>query len=442
MKEKKFKWRFLIISLLLVAAVFMAVFWDYFIIRIAPKAVLTSALSEVFSQLETRFQDDPLLFLIKSIAPDGKYTADVQLETANALLGTVAYDMTVQTDSSTNRFFADGIASTPQKELDLSLYLDEDFLAVSSGDLVKGNYYGITYDTFAEDLRSIPLLSLFVSDTVLAQWNDSVKSIQEYMCSGRTVPEIPEISKDDFEALLLGLLALPCETRDDSVMIDGVFLDCQTISYSISMKEINTLFVDSLYTEDSVAEVTFYLHEKALVMAGLNFTAGGRSVQYGITLGTNPAEDTLTLQRITQSSDEYDDLMIAVAANESSEGHYAETWSFTNNNSETSTYSFCWEQSSGTMSLIVNDAQEPILLNLTETEDGFCLETEDVTGLIDVQKQNKQNATTANAPIACVMTVRKGSEIITPGYKNLDEWSLEDFLTLMSGVGSVIGIVK
>ena len=437
LKETKFKWWFLIMPLLLTAVVLMGAFWDYIIIRIAPKAVLTCALSEVFSQLEYRFRDDPLLFLIKSIDPEGKYTADVKLETTNELLGTVTYDMSVQTDASTNRLFAEGTAATSQKELDLSLYLDDNFAAVSSADLVEGNYYGITYDTFAEDLRSIPLLSMFISDAVLAQWSDSVKSIQEHM---RTDYTVSEISEDNLKTFILGVLLLPCEIKSDSVSVGSEILDCQIISYSVSGEEVDTMLAGTLYAENPAIKVTFYLYQNALVMIKLECDAGVHSALYSLKLGINPAEDVLVLH-IRHDAGEYDDLQITVTAKENSEERYAETWHYIKDMGETThTYAFDWEKSGGAMELTVNDAREPILLNLTEAENGFRLETDDLNGLIEILKQDGQNTAAANDPIACVMTVSKGSEIITPRYKNLDVWSMEDFLGLLSGIGSLIGI--
>ena len=37
------------------------------------------------------------------------------------------------------------------------------------------------------------------------------------------------------------------------------------------------------------------------------------------------------------------------------------------------------------------------------------------------------------------MTVRKGSAITTPKYKNLDEWSLDDLLVLLGSIGGLLG---
>ena len=36
------------------------------------------------------------------------------------------------------------------------------------------------------------------------------------------------------------------------------------------------------------------------------------------------------------------------------------------------------------------------------------------------------------------MTVRKGSAITTPKYKNLDEWSLDDLLVLLGSIGGLL----
>jgi len=36
--------------------------------------------------------------------------------------------------------------------------------------------------------------------------------------------------------------------------------------------------------------------------------------------------------------------------------------------------------------------------------------------------------------------VAKGSGFDTPGYKNLDQWSLQDLLALLGGIGGLLGL--
>ena len=179
MEKRKHRWWILLFPVLLAVVILIAVFWDTVSVYIAPKAVLSAALKNAYSQLETRFSDDPLLILAGTLEPASRYTADAQVCVENALLGNVEYDVQLRTDGGLHQLCVDGTAVTSDKQLDLAWYMDPEFMAVSSDGLVGGNYYGITYDTFAKDIRSIPLISFFISDKMISQWDVAIQTIRE-----------------------------------------------------------------------------------------------------------------------------------------------------------------------------------------------------------------------------------------------------------------------
>lgn len=135
MERKRCKWWIFPIILILLAVIVATVFWDILAIYIAPKTVLREALVTVYSQLQQRFDGNPLFFSLNAIDPEGKQTVTVQLDTVNELIGDVCYNMTVQTDA--HKLLAEGIASTSAQDLDLSVYMDTEFIAVSSMDLIQ-----------------------------------------------------------------------------------------------------------------------------------------------------------------------------------------------------------------------------------------------------------------------------------------------------------------
>ena len=75
--------------------------------------------------------------------------------------------------------------------------------------------------------------------------------------------------------------------------------------------------------------------------------------------------------------------------------------------------------------------REAISLNLSEAESGFRVMTQDFGKLMGWSGDKTYD---------CTMTIRKGSEISIPEYKNLDQWSLDDLKVLLGGIGSLIGI--
>lgn len=442
MEKRKFRWWLLTVPVLLILGILAAVFRDAIFIWVAPKMVLTSALTKVFSQLEERFRDDPLLILARSVDPEGKYTADMELEMEKEILGKVSYDMTVQADGAAHQLFAGGVAKTADRTLDLSLYMDAGFMAVSSEELVRGNYYGITYDTFAADLRKIPLLNLMVSDGLLAQWDASVQDIRERMNRTYALPELPEISQEDMRQLLLGVAAMPCEVEKCSVMLDGEAVACHKLEYRASGKQVGEFLsevTNGAYSEDTAAVVSFYLYRNTVIKLMVACESGESTLSYSLILGLNPGEDALTLQGIRTGNGKSDEFLTTVTT-QHGEDSYAETWNIyraSDGAGSRISVSYDWNPTSGEM--VLKSGDSTVSLNLTETENGFRLVTDDLARLMQIAMQNVQTST-KDTEIQCIMTVTKGAEITKPVYKNLDQWSLEDFLVLLGGVGSLLGI--
>lgn len=440
MDRKKHRWWMLLIPALVIILMVTIKFRDAIFIRLAPKAVLTSALTEVYAQLESRFADDPLLILFHSVDGDGKYTADAKLDTMNEYLGSVSYDMVIQTDASSHRLLAEGMASTSDKQLELSLYMDADVMAISSASLLGSNYYGITYETFAEDIRNIPLLSFFVSDHTLSQWDASVNNIQEQMNRSCTLFQLPDISKEDMQKVTVGLLALPCEVENITISIDSVCLDCQAVTYNLGGDQVDAFLSNTSLSENASISVTFYLYKNDLVKIQLNCASASNSVMYGLTLGQNPAEDILCLQKSQKSDEDNSDFRLSVETQRSQEG-YKQVWdscSFENQRKEERSLSYNWIPENGLLELQPSDTAEPIELILSEAENGFQIETEHFSQLMAFLSQSNQEK--RGETISGTVTIAKGSQITTPAYKNLDQWSMEDLLTLLSGIGSLVGI--
>lgn len=431
-----------VIGILIFAIIilFAFLFWDAILIRVAPKAVLSTALTDVFAQLEARFQNDPLWIILNTIDPEGAYTADVVLKTDTEQLGPVTYDMILQTDTKNHRFLADGTVSMHEKQLDLSLYLDTEFMAVSSDDLSVGNYYGITYESFLDDIRSIPLLGYFISDSILSQWDASVQNIRTTISKNYTAYQVPKISREDMNKMILGLLTLPCEVENRAVPVDSIVLDCQAVTYRFNSDQMKGLPMDMPFAENAAVQVIFYLHKNTLVKAQLCCTTDNDSTMYGLTLGMNPSEGILRFQRIQQSDGKYDDCLL-FSETHRSDDIYTQTWNFCRSTGEQTaqiTLNYNWEPTSGKLDLRYNGAAEPIQFVLIGTESGFQIQTEHFSELIPLIIQDEQIGNLR--PISGIMNVAKGARIAPPDYKNLDQWSIEDLFTLLTGVGTLFGI--
>lgn len=443
MKQNKREWWKIAIPIVLVLMTLMGGLWFVGSRVVTPKA-LTSALSKAFAQLDARFHGDPLKILAKTVDAEGKYTADIKLEKDQELLGRVTYDMTVQTDGSSHRILASGNAATGASAMDLSFYLDDRFMAVSSEDLVEGKYYGITYDTFTSDLQEIPLLRMMVSDSLMEQWNSGVQNIRKQMSRTYAMPQIPELSTEDLQKLLLGIAAMRCEKGRESLSLGNTAVDCQRLDYRLNGKEVDALLAaltDGAYGENAAVTVSFYLYQESLVRLKLHCEEGVSTLDYSLYLGMDPGSEPLTFQGIENQDGDRTEFVLGVAT-EQREGRYAETWNLHQSSGKerkTESFSFEWEPDTGHMVLNLNGSDDPITLNFSETENGFRLETNDFSRLMRAVTQDPEPAG-AEKKVSCSMTVAKGSDIAVPAYRNLDQWSMEDFLLLLGGIGSLIGI--
>lgn len=402
--------------------------------KLSAKSQLTSALSQAFSQLETRFRNDPLLILLENYDCEGKYTADLEAATNQEMLGTITYNMTVATNLKAHQLTAKGIAHTQNQEIDLSLYMDPDFMAVSSDELVAGKYYGITYDTFSSDLRKIPLLNAIVSDAVLSRWDASLQSIQKQVSREYPLPQIPQLKEDEIRKLLLGVAAMPCQIQKTDIVMGGETLSCTELCYTISGEQVAGVMSRLTGEPYDSFQFSFYLCQDALVRFSISGTTGDTPFQYCVDLNQNPLQDPLTL---TGSYGSAKSLSVAVST-QSSENRYEEAWDvrvIEGGKEQDHSFSFDWNPQTGALIFRSPQLSAPMSLNFQKTGNGLRLETRDLRSLLGQQPQS-----TVQSRIPGTLTISKGSTIETPVYQNLDQWSMQDFLTLLAGAGSLIGI--
>lgn len=436
MKKRRY-WIPALMILLALAAIFGGAAGQ----KLSAKSRLTSALSQAFSQLETRFRDDPLLVLLETYDPEEKYTAALEAAANQEMLGTITYDMTVETNLKAHQLSAKGVAHTQNQEIGLSLYMDPDFIAVSSDELVAGEYYGITYDTFAADLRKIPLLNLIVSDTVLSRWDASLQSIRGYISREYPIPQIPQISKGEISKLLLGVAAMPCQLQKTDIVMGGKNLSCTELCYTISGEQVAWVLsrlTGNVYDSGSSFLFSFYLCEDALVRFSVSGMSEETPFRYCVDLNKNPLQDPLIL---TGSYGASQSLSVTVST-QCKENRYEEAWdihTIEGGQEGDHSFSFDWNSQTGALEFRSSQLSHPLHLNFQKTENGLRIETQDLCSLFGLLlSEEVPSASRSRVPGS--LTVSKGSAIETPTYRNLDQWSMQDFLTLLAGAGSLIGI--
>ena len=435
----KKKWLLLLCGGLLGAIALLAVFWDGIVIYVAPKSVLTTALYDAMEDLQTRYEKSPVSMLAEYIAEDGQYTARMELNTEHKLLGPVTYDMTVQADTMENRLAADGVINTAQKELDMRLYLDRDFMSVSSGNLLGGTDYGITYATFPEDIRSLPLISVLIGESTLSEWEGSVADIQSVMNRSYRIPELPEISTGDIQRAMLAVMLLPSQVDRVEMAVWGVYDECYRISYSAKgdqVAQVLTYMMDTGDGSDAQLHASFYLYKEDLVMMQLNGQAGGNSIQCALEFMLDSAT-TRTLRYAVKEGGTEQGFCLRHEA-QSNNGYLDESWTLYPDfaaEGEGSTLRYRWEPVMGELVLYL---QPTVTLNVFKTDAGLNIQTGQFNLLMDVLSGEEPDWDEED--VSCNLVLQKGAQITTPTYKNISQWSLEDVAALLGNIGGLLGL--
>ncbi len=420
------KWILGALIILLAAAVAAFVFWDILTVIFAPKLALSAAVSDGLEKLENRFDDSPLWILAEGVDEEGRNTTQMSLSTTDSLLGTINYDMTIFSDWTRNQILAQGTVSPENSDLNLSVYLDREFAAITSAELLQGGWYGITYDTFSEDLQSIPLVSLLVPDNTVSQWEEDVSALQTFMNQSHKLPELPELSQEDVRALLLGILGLKSSVQRENCNINGQDLACWRISYHAEGKKVENLLSYIIEGDTSGGELNgvFYLYENTLVKLLLGGRAGEQGITCSLVLGLDASKDPLQFEMVNNNGEDVTNLDAMIqAAGDGNE----RMGSIQLNNS---TVSYTWNSDSGDLLLTLPTTGD-IRMTLSPAENGFQIITNDLSKIL---------GSDSNTIGECVMTVGKGADIAVPEYKNLDTWSMNDLLVLLGGIGSMIGL--
>lgn len=423
-------------SLILVVLVGVAVvagFRDRILLAVAPKMVLSCALSNTLEQLKERFQESPVMLVAKSWDPEGNYTVDAAFTQTVARTGEIGYRLQIQTDGEGHGVQAEGTATTADQSLQFSGFANRVFLAVSSEELTGNGYYGITYDTFAEDVRKIPFLGMLISDKTLSEWDEAVQKVKTQMMQEDLLPKMPGFSGAELSKLLLGLVAMPCqrETRG----LEG--MTCQVLTYTIpedQAQQLLSTLTGKTDTQGGTITVCFYLNDSTLVQISAGLTWEDEKVQGRLYLGSAPDSGAIRLEYSTDAGN----VCQMDVSTDREEDRYEETWVVkrqTDGRTEERSLHFRWNLENGTLTLQDGLGGSATLV-LAETEQGFLAKTEDPASVYTLLTQQ---AWMGGDMSACVLKVQKGARVVLPAYRNIDQWSVEDLLAMAQRIAALLG---
>lgn len=414
-------------------------------LRIAPRLILSRALRTALTELDTRFENSPVKLLAPALDREGRQKADLQLETQLEHLGIVRYDMSLQTQLNPSRIRAAGTVVTGGKALDLTFFMDQDFAAVASGELLGGTYYGITYDSFSQDIRSRELLSALIGEKIIHQWEASVSDLQKSMSRNFSPPEF---SAGDVPGVLYGLLALkPRVERAEAqntytvtFRATGQEIAAMAESYSEQLNpELRSMIQELKNDPDAAVSAVFRLQKEKLVRIEVGLELSGSTTEIQAELGQNPALDPLLLEVEDRKGADLIRMTLGVDT-KSDDAQHIETIRFShakNGILKSGHLDYNWDYSTGemTLSVLLNDRKADVRLNLQGEGDSLIIRTQDAAPLLNLFLKNA-----LHYPAICTLNLSPGSYVATPEYQNLDQWSMEDLMTLLAGLGGLLGL--
>ncbi|MBE6922883.1 MAG: hypothetical protein E7465_06850 [Ruminococcaceae bacterium] len=440
----KRKWWFILAAAALAIGVFC--FRDALMVRLFPKAVLSRSITDSFQQLEQRFENSPLRLVANALDTKGQQRVSIKLDTATQLAGVAHYTMELQTQSGPRRIFGQGTVSTGGGTMDLSVYLDGSCVAVSSEGLTDGQFYGITYDTFHQDIRSFELFSMLAGEQTLNGWEESLMELQELM---EMNTQQVELSAQDVQTALLGTLALKPEVEAGEGKAEYHVSFC---SPGPALAELAKPYLDQVpepledlirameADEASSLDIVFYLTDRRLTKIQSILTLSDGSWQVTGVLGEDPATGPLTLEVVSRQEDNLDRVELTVETVSDPETYQEKIQLKRTRNGvqEQLSADYSWDLTSGdlVLDLVRQGKKYPIRLNLTGEGDTLTLYSQEAEVI-----QSALTGKEKTGPAICTLVISPG-EPVEPlsGYKNLSDWSAEDLLLLITRLGQLIGI--
>ena len=421
-------------------------------VRIAPRLVLSRTLDNAIAQLDSRFEKSPVHLLANALDSQGRQQVALKLETENKNLGPVVYDMKVLTQIGPNRIQAEGAVIAGGKVLDVQLFLDENFAALASQGLLEGRYYGITYETFSRDLRERQLLTALLGEQLISDWEEDLLSLGEKMAVDLT---LPEFRTEDIRSLLYGVLALKPEMSREEILLPsagehtgyGVSFRATGAEISEAAKPYRQQLSGTLLNwihkmeQDPASEicVKFSLYKGKLIQILAQLNTSGESHECLFYLGEDPAEKTLSLELDTRTGGEARKYSLMIRT-EQDEERYEELLHFVKTEmgeTKSTTVEYEWDLSSRDMVLEIRQDERKAeqRLNLTGEGEILTIRSQNIRPLLNfLLEQDKVK------PAICTLTVSPGGTVTVPEYRNLDQWSWEDLLALITGFGGLLGL--
>lgn len=474
-QKRRLKWWAVALPVLAAMVVLAACLWGRIQLQFMPETVLAKASANTTEALSQRLQGTVWTLGKKLENAEQRYAVDLNADffVDNAYMPLNAQiNVDAQVDVPKGQMLLDFDVGVPDynQELGGKLYLDPDCGAFSYSEFMDGAYYGITFDSVSEDLRSSKLFQdLSIED--MDEIEDAVEIVRAYMQQiADSAARQDEMRQELLDAIRETLSAVECRGSREALELDDETRRFDTVSFTLTEVELAdcldayiSIMEDNIFTEimdmetmefwqelrdmaeeirnDGHTEINFHYYiSNDLIRAiaiDLNVESDEEESIAGTFLvdyGTNPAVDDWTVTVHLEDSDMEAPVEISVVFSKETDGdtcvesaaiHMEDGADIQGDGA----FAYRWDKTSGEMELTcqVNDVDLSYTLTVRELEDGFELDFGDI--LESIAAINGDLGL-GESKMALTLTIRKGTQQEKPEYINLDQWT-EDLLDIL-----------
>lgn len=478
-----FKKRWMVITPVVVIIAVVLLFLNSIIMMIAPTYAVMKASENTISLLSKRMDRSPLsaMQILADCGRDGTIGTDFSYsDSYTDFSGSIS----LMSKLSAQNYGMAATLSVGGEDLDLTALFNRDRFAFNSS-LIDDQYYGVTYDTFNQDIEAFADVA-GIDDEIVTMLQSYVEHMRSSMDS-----DLPRMLEKYGKLTEQFVKDLKPVVSSEQVTIGGEKLGCKVVTYEITDDALDTLLEDfyALLSEDPEMReyLSSYLGAQNFALYGMYdygygdsdeadgdalyddmmdelddaissfkkeysgslnisyFISGNKLVRFEIAgepkisgekvefaayadFGKNPDKNNIEVG--FEGTDEYDDeigLKITYqseyASNVITENIKLKASSY--GDSETVTLESAWDQKTGDITIALDTGYDDYEVdgNLKIAGGGLTLTLEDI--LLDEYDDGYLDLT---------LTASKGTQIPNPSYVNLDKWD-EDFLNDLMDAG-------
>lgn len=479
-KKKGKKWLIPVAAVAAVAAA-GALLWQPVLKMVAPQAYVGLMLKNTNSALEQRLENTPAGILSNSACLDNG-SMEIEVNYVDDYEGEIKAGIALHSNVEEQKWQLNADISAMGVDADFSAYMDSNVFAIGSDALTGGDFYGLTYDSFEDDLRSSAFADM-LDDESIEIMTTLVDAIDDSIDTAANIEERLEPYMDVITEYIKGLES---ENGSEKIELSGKEHNCSTVAFTIDQGDLVDMLGEMLElledepefkdlsemlestgenamsdamddlrdaldevndAVDADAVVTYYVYNSKIVNVKIAVELGNPDgdetieAELNICYGANPKKDDVVIEgtvkvdgeKVTAKavvSDGWDGDVytskISVSAKAAGE-KVADLDQITE-----------WNKESGdlTLSIAMEDEEISCSFKLLETENGCQIAIDDLYAFMcEIAPDFAYND-----PFTCSvkMTFSEGAAIDTPTFTNLDKIDQDALEGIMEDVQSFV----